>query len=84
MLSDASHCFFQGGEESELSAIAWAGFKVTHVFPDVVAPDSLFQIHSGSGNNNVLQPSFLVCTLGYNDFHNLMGFTSKKMPNNIL
>ncbi len=22
--------------------------------------------------------------LGYNDFHNLMGFTSKKMPNNIL
>jgi hypothetical protein len=24
------------------------------------------------------------CTLGYSDFHNLMGFTSKKMPNNIL
>jgi hypothetical protein len=23
-------------------------------------------------------------TLGYSDFHNLMGFTSKKMPNNIL
>ncbi len=22
--------------------------------------------------------------LGYSDFHNLMGFTSKKMPNNIL
>jgi hypothetical protein len=25
-----------------------------------------------------------VCVLGYSDFHNLMGFTSKKMPNNIL
>ena len=24
------------------------------------------------------------CWLGYSDFHNLMGFTSKKMPNNIL
>jgi hypothetical protein len=24
------------------------------------------------------------CILGYSDFHNLMGFTSKKMPNNIL
>ncbi len=24
------------------------------------------------------------CTIGYSDFHNLMGFTSKKMPNNIL
>ncbi len=24
------------------------------------------------------------CTLGYSDFHNLMGFPSKKMPNNIL
>jgi hypothetical protein len=24
------------------------------------------------------------CTVGYSDFHNLMGFTSKKMPNNIL
>jgi hypothetical protein len=23
-----------------------------------------------------------VCTLGYSDFHNLVGFTSKKMPNN--
>ncbi len=23
-------------------------------------------------------------SLGYSDFHNLMGFTSKKMPNNIL
>ncbi len=23
------------------------------------------------------------CLLGYSDFHNLMGFTSKKMPNNI-
>jgi hypothetical protein len=23
-------------------------------------------------------------TVGYSDFHNLMGFTSKKMPNNIL
>ncbi len=23
-------------------------------------------------------------TIGYSDFHNLMGFTSKKMPNNIL
>ncbi len=23
-------------------------------------------------------------TLGYSDFHNLMGFTSKKMQNNIL
>jgi hypothetical protein len=22
--------------------------------------------------------------VGYSDFHNLMGFTSKKMPNNIL
>jgi hypothetical protein len=22
--------------------------------------------------------------IGYSDFHNLMGFTSKKMPNNIL
>ncbi len=26
----------------------------------------------------------IACTLGYSDFHNLMGFTSKKMPNNIL
>ncbi len=25
-----------------------------------------------------------VCWVGYSDFHNLMGFTSKKMPNNIL
>jgi hypothetical protein len=25
-----------------------------------------------------------VCPLGYSDFHNLMGFTSKKIPNNIL
>jgi hypothetical protein len=25
-----------------------------------------------------------VCTLGYSDFNNLMGFTSKKLPNNIL
>ncbi len=24
------------------------------------------------------------CRIGYSDFHNLMGFTSKKMPNNIL
>ncbi len=24
------------------------------------------------------------CSLGYSDFHNLMRFTSKKMPNNIL
>jgi hypothetical protein len=24
------------------------------------------------------------CRVGYSDFHNLMGFTSKKMPNNIL
>jgi hypothetical protein len=24
------------------------------------------------------------CTVGYGDFHNLMGFTSKQMPNNIL
>jgi hypothetical protein len=23
-------------------------------------------------------------TVGYSDFHNLMGFASKKMPNNIL
>jgi hypothetical protein len=26
----------------------------------------------------------LACELGYSDFHNLMGFTRKKMPNNIL
>jgi hypothetical protein len=25
-----------------------------------------------------------VWVVGYSDFHNLMGFTSKKMPNNIL
>jgi hypothetical protein len=25
-----------------------------------------------------------ISPLGYSDFHNLMGFTSKKMPNNIL
>jgi hypothetical protein len=24
------------------------------------------------------------CRLGYSDFHDLMGFASKKMPNNIL
>ncbi len=24
------------------------------------------------------------CAVGYSDFHNLMGFTNKKMPNNIL
>jgi hypothetical protein len=24
------------------------------------------------------------CRVGYSDYHNLMGFTSKKMPNNIL
>jgi hypothetical protein len=35
------------------------------------------------------KPSVLVglkkgCALGYSDFHNLMRFTSKKMPNNIL
>jgi hypothetical protein len=24
------------------------------------------------------------CVVGYSDFHNLKGFTSKKMPNNIL
>ena len=24
------------------------------------------------------------CTLGYSDFHNLMGFTSKMLSNNIL
>ncbi len=29
------------------------------------------------------EPTF-ICTVGYSDFHNLMGFTSKKMPNNIL
>jgi hypothetical protein len=70
MLSDASRCFFQGGEESELSAIAWAGFKVIHVFAMLWLRKDLFQIHSGSGNTNVLQPSFLVftCTLGYNGF----------------
>jgi len=28
--------------------------------------------------------SCILCTVGYSDFHNLMGFTSKKMPNNIL
>jgi hypothetical protein len=28
--------------------------------------------------------SILPSTLGYSDFHNVMGFTSKKMPNNIL
>jgi hypothetical protein len=27
---------------------------------------------------------FIDWRLGYSDFHNLMGFTSKKMPNNIL
>ncbi len=42
MLSDAPHCFYQGGEESELSAIAWAGFKVTHVFPDVLFSDPVW------------------------------------------
>jgi hypothetical protein len=26
----------------------------------------------------------MYCTIGYSDFHNLMGFTSKKIPNNIL
>jgi hypothetical protein len=26
----------------------------------------------------------MLCPLGYSDFHNLTGFTSKKMPNNIL
>jgi hypothetical protein len=26
----------------------------------------------------------VLCVLGYSDFHNLMRFTSKKMPNNIL
>ncbi len=25
-----------------------------------------------------------IWTVGYNDFHNLMGFTNEKMPNNIL
>ncbi len=25
-----------------------------------------------------------VCPIGYGDFHKLWGFTSKKMPNNIL
>jgi hypothetical protein len=40
----------------------------------------LFQIHSGSGNNNVLQPSFLVCTctLGYNGFDFVLKITFNK------
>jgi hypothetical protein len=25
-----------------------------------------------------------ILTVGYSDFHNVMGFTSKKMPNNML
>jgi hypothetical protein len=29
-------------------------------------------------------PHDKVCAIGYSDFHNLWGFTSKKMPNNIL
>jgi hypothetical protein len=30
------------------------------------------------------EPMSTLCYLGYSDFHNLMGFTSKKIPNNIL
>jgi hypothetical protein len=29
-------------------------------------------------------PHHGVCAIGYGDFPNLMGFTSKKMPNNVL
>jgi hypothetical protein len=37
----------------------------------VLVPDFTYFINLGS-------------TVGYSDFHNLMRFTSKKMPNNIL
>jgi hypothetical protein len=38
-------------------------------------------------HNTDLIPAFFLlfcCTVGYSDFHKLMGFTGKKMPNNIL
>ncbi len=34
-----------------------------------------------SSLTNYIQHRFLALTLGYSDFPNLMGFTSKKMPN---
>jgi hypothetical protein len=60
---------------------------------------SLAEVSSSSapGNNNRLLPRVgsrmgiepvpnlqQACALGYSEFHNLMGFTSKKLPNNIL
>jgi hypothetical protein len=40
------------------------------------------ELHYVGGKDGNL--GLLARTLGYSDFHNLMGFTSKKMPNNIL
>ncbi len=37
-----------------------------------------------AGRQDVMLGRECNCALGYSDFHNLMGFTSKKMPNNIL
>jgi hypothetical protein len=37
-----------------------------------------------SETDNKVEVCASECTIGYSDFHNLMGFTSKKMPNNIL
>jgi hypothetical protein len=34
--------------------------------------------------NSILLVALGVCTLGYSEFHDLKGFTRKKMPNNIL
>ncbi len=35
-------------------------------------------------NNKELFENLCTCKIGYSDFHNLMGLTSKKMPKNIL
>jgi hypothetical protein len=39
----------------------------------------------GSGSATLLEINDnMVCAIDNSDFHNLVGFTSKKMPNNIL
>jgi hypothetical protein len=43
-----------------------------------------FVVKCSTQNIVQLRKFNIAAKVGYNDFHNLMGFTSKKMPNNVL
>ncbi len=74
-----------GVSDAELAGLVVAvGLDEAHV---VLVLGRHLLVLLGIRKGNVLHQKIYfkaITPVGYSDFHNLMGFTSKKMPNNIL